>query len=41
MPRAEVRERYSTAFMEALVTIATPRRHVNVLHHMLILRNNV
>jgi len=35
LPRAEVRRRYEPAFMDALRVIATPRRHVNVLHHML------
>jgi len=34
LPRAELRERYATDFMEALRPIATPRRHVNVLHHV-------
>jgi uncharacterized protein YbgA (DUF1722 family) len=29
-----VRARYSAGFMEALAVPATPRRHVNVLHHM-------
>jgi uncharacterized protein YbgA (DUF1722 family)/uncharacterized protein YbbK (DUF523 family) len=35
LPRAEVRERYEAEFMEALRVIATPRRHVNVLEHVL------
>jgi uncharacterized protein YbgA (DUF1722 family) len=35
MPRREFQERYSTEFMTALATIATPRRHANVLRHML------
>ncbi len=35
LPRAEVREQYPEAFMGALATMATPRRHVNVLQHML------
>jgi uncharacterized protein YbgA (DUF1722 family) len=34
MPRAELRDRYSALFMQALTTRATPRRHVNVLQHM-------
>jgi uncharacterized protein YbgA (DUF1722 family) len=32
---AELRRRYGAAFMEALATRATPRRHVNVLQHCL------
>jgi uncharacterized protein YbgA (DUF1722 family) len=35
MPRREFQERYSTEFMTALAAIATPRRHANVLQHML------
>jgi uncharacterized protein YbgA (DUF1722 family)/uncharacterized protein YbbK (DUF523 family) len=35
MPRPEFEERYSTEFMTALAAIATPRRHANVLQHML------
>src|SRR5581483_1455630 len=35
MARAEFQQRYSTEFMTALATIATPRRHANVLQHML------
>jgi uncharacterized protein YbgA (DUF1722 family)/uncharacterized protein YbbK (DUF523 family) len=35
LPRAELRERYATGFMQALRPIATPRRQVNVLHHVL------
>lgn len=35
MPRAEVRAEYEEGFMRALATMATPRRHVNVLQHML------
>jgi uncharacterized protein YbgA (DUF1722 family)/uncharacterized protein YbbK (DUF523 family) len=35
LPRAQVRERYETAFMRALKKIATPSRHSNVLQHML------
>jgi uncharacterized protein YbgA (DUF1722 family) len=30
----DVERRYSQAFMAALATIATPGRHVNVMHHM-------
>jgi uncharacterized protein YbgA (DUF1722 family)/uncharacterized protein YbbK (DUF523 family) len=33
--RAEVRERYAAGFMEALRHLATPRRQVNVLQHVL------
>ena len=33
--RREFQERYTSAFMAALSAIATPRRHVNVLQHML------
>jgi uncharacterized protein YbgA (DUF1722 family)/uncharacterized protein YbbK (DUF523 family) len=35
VPRAELRSRYSTEFMIALRTVATRRRHGNVLQHML------
>ncbi|HEY3380537.1 MAG TPA: DUF523 and DUF1722 domain-containing protein [Vicinamibacterales bacterium] len=35
MRRADVKAEYESAFMRALATIATPRRHVNVLQHML------
>jgi uncharacterized protein YbgA (DUF1722 family)/uncharacterized protein YbbK (DUF523 family) len=35
LPRAELQTRYSTEFMKALRTVATPRRHGNVLRHML------
>ena len=35
LPRAEVREPVPEAFMRALAMMATPRRHVNVLQHML------
>lgn len=35
LPRAALRERYAAGFMEALRPLATPRRHVNVLHHVL------
>ncbi len=34
MERAELRRRYEEGFMEALVRRATPRRHVNAMHHM-------
>lgn len=34
-PRAELRREYEEGFMTALALIATPRRHVNVLQHML------
>jgi uncharacterized protein YbgA (DUF1722 family)/uncharacterized protein YbbK (DUF523 family) len=33
--RTAARARYERGFMEALGRIATPRRHVNVLHHVL------
>jgi len=35
LPREEVRRRYESGFMDALRVIATPKRHVNVLQHML------
>ena len=35
MPRREFQDRYSTEFMTALGTIASPRRQANVLQHML------
>jgi uncharacterized protein YbgA (DUF1722 family)/uncharacterized protein YbbK (DUF523 family) len=35
MNRQEFQQRYSSDFMTALGTIATPRRHINVLQHML------
>jgi uncharacterized protein YbgA (DUF1722 family) len=35
MARREFQDRYSTEFMTALGTIATPRRQANVLQHML------
>jgi uncharacterized protein YbgA (DUF1722 family)/uncharacterized protein YbbK (DUF523 family) len=35
LPRPELREQYQAAFMRALCMTATPRRHVNVLQHML------
>lgn len=35
MPRAEFQDRYSSEFMTALGVMATPRRHANVLQHML------
>lgn len=34
LPRPEVEAQYSEGFMTALQTIATPRRHTNVLQHM-------
>jgi len=34
-PRAEVARRYEERFMTALAVIATPRRHTDVLQHML------
>jgi uncharacterized protein YbgA (DUF1722 family)/uncharacterized protein YbbK (DUF523 family) len=34
LPRAEVVARYTEGFMRALETMATPRRHANVLQHM-------
>ena len=35
MARREFQDRYSSEFMTALSTLATPRRHANVLQHML------
>jgi len=35
LPRGELRERYAQGFMAALRQPATPRRHVNVLQHVL------
>lgn len=35
LSRPELRERYERRFMEALAVIATPRRHANVLYHIL------
>jgi uncharacterized protein YbgA (DUF1722 family)/uncharacterized protein YbbK (DUF523 family) len=35
MPRRALREAYEAAFMRALAIVATPRRHANVLHHIL------
>jgi uncharacterized protein YbgA (DUF1722 family)/uncharacterized protein YbbK (DUF523 family) len=35
IPRAELAARYQTLFMQALTTVATPKRHANVLQHML------
>jgi uncharacterized protein YbgA (DUF1722 family) len=35
LPRAELRARYAHGFMDALRSLATPRRHVNVLQHVL------
>jgi uncharacterized protein YbgA (DUF1722 family)/uncharacterized protein YbbK (DUF523 family) len=34
MPRAELRELYESAFLHALAVLATPRRQVNVLQHI-------
>ena len=34
IPRATVRADYRTAFMKALTALATPKRHANVLQHM-------
>jgi uncharacterized protein YbgA (DUF1722 family)/uncharacterized protein YbbK (DUF523 family) len=34
-PRGELQQRYASEFMAALQAMATPRRHSNVLHHML------
>jgi uncharacterized protein YbgA (DUF1722 family) len=34
LPRADLQTRYSTEFMKTLRTVATPRRHGNVLRHM-------
>jgi uncharacterized protein YbgA (DUF1722 family)/uncharacterized protein YbbK (DUF523 family) len=34
-PRAEVQAAYEEAFMRGMGTMATPRKHVNVLQHML------
>jgi uncharacterized protein YbgA (DUF1722 family)/uncharacterized protein YbbK (DUF523 family) len=34
-PRADVARRYEEGFMKALAVVATPRRHTNVLQHML------
>ena len=34
-PRDELRRGYEAGFMAGLATMATPRRHVNVLHHIL------
>jgi uncharacterized protein YbgA (DUF1722 family)/uncharacterized protein YbbK (DUF523 family) len=35
LPRAEVRARYVRDFMAAMSVLATPRKHANVLQHML------
>jgi uncharacterized protein YbgA (DUF1722 family)/uncharacterized protein YbbK (DUF523 family) len=35
LPRAEVKTEYESGFMNGLATLATPRKHVNVLQHML------
>ena len=34
VPAAEMRERYESEFMAAMSKLATPARHVNVMHHM-------
>jgi uncharacterized protein YbgA (DUF1722 family)/uncharacterized protein YbbK (DUF523 family) len=35
LPRGEVKAQYEAGFMSGLATLATPRKHVNVLQHML------
>lgn len=35
LSKTELRQRYSTLFMKALQPLATPRRHVNVLRHLM------
>jgi uncharacterized protein YbgA (DUF1722 family)/uncharacterized protein YbbK (DUF523 family) len=35
LPRAELRARYEAGFMDGLATLASPRKHANVLQHML------
>jgi uncharacterized protein YbgA (DUF1722 family)/uncharacterized protein YbbK (DUF523 family) len=35
LPRGEVKAQYEAGFMRGLATLATPRKHVNVLQHML------
>ncbi len=35
LPRAEAQAAYQEAFMRGMATMATPRKHVNVLQHML------
>ncbi len=35
LPRAVVKAEYESGFMNGLATLATPRKHVNVLQHML------
>jgi uncharacterized protein YbgA (DUF1722 family)/uncharacterized protein YbbK (DUF523 family) len=35
LPRAEVQARYEAGFMRGMATLATMRKHVNVLQHML------
>ncbi len=35
MPRAELRDAYTAGLMEAMRLIATPRKHTNVMQHML------
>jgi uncharacterized protein YbgA (DUF1722 family) len=34
LPRGELQTRYTEGFMGALETMATPKRHANVLQHM-------
>ena len=34
VPRPQLKQRYTHAFMAALATLATPRRHANVLQHV-------
>jgi len=34
VPREQLRSDYESAFMETLAVLATPRRHTNVLHHI-------
>jgi uncharacterized protein YbgA (DUF1722 family)/uncharacterized protein YbbK (DUF523 family) len=35
LARREFEDRYQSGFMSALAAVATPRKHANVLHHML------
>jgi len=35
LPRQDAKAEYETGFMNGLATLATPRKHVNVLQHML------
>jgi uncharacterized protein YbgA (DUF1722 family)/uncharacterized protein YbbK (DUF523 family) len=35
LPRTEVQAQYESGFMRGMATLATPRKHVNVLQHML------